>query len=295
MTIEERRRPDARPRAFEEVLARIEERIAADGLTVGDRLPGERQLAEQLGVGRSSVREALRVLETLGVVASQAGRGPDAGAVLTSRPGSALTDLLRLHLGLATLSMREVIDTRLMIEQWAAVRAAATNAPAASAPSVSAPGSPPSMHVRAAAPPIPAPASAPVSAASAPDPSAPAPVAPARTATPVRAATARMAEAIAAMDAAHDPAEFVAHDIAFHLALVEASDNRLIVAVMRALRDTMRRYAVDAVVRLGDTGGLQADHRRIHRAIETGDVQGAAVAVAEHLAYAYPDYRPSAG
>ncbi len=242
MTTEERRRPDARPRAFEEVLARIEERIAADGLTVGNRLPGERQLAEQLGVGRSSVREALRVLETLGVVASQAGRGPDAGAVLTSRPGNALTDLLRLHLGLATLSMREVIDTRLMIEQWAAARAAAAPPPVASTPAASA-----------------------------------------------HTATARMAEAIAAMDAAGDPAEFVEHDIAFHLALAEAAGNRLITAVMRALRDALRRYAVDAVVRLGDTGGLQDDHRRIHRAIEDGDAGAAAAAVAEHLARAYPE------
>ncbi|MBX6386737.1 MAG: FadR family transcriptional regulator, partial [Microbispora sp.] len=107
-----------------------------------------------------------------------------------------------------------------------------------------------------------------------------------------RAATARMAEAIAAMDAAHDPAEFVEHDIAFHLALAEAADNRLIVAVMRALRDVLRRYAVDAVVRLGDTGGLQDDHRRIHRAIEDGDTAAAAAAVAEHLARAYPDYGP---
>ncbi|MEU8061358.1 FadR/GntR family transcriptional regulator [Microbispora bryophytorum] len=258
MTTDERRRPDARPRAFEEVLARIEERIGADGLTVGDRLPGERQLAEQLGVGRSSVREALRVLETLGVVASQAGRGPDAGAVLTSRPGNALTDLLRLHLGLATLSMREVIDTRLMIEQWAAARAAAANAAANAA---------------------------------APARMAEAETAEARTAE-AETATARMAEAIAAMDAARDPAEFVEHDIAFHLALAEAAGNRLIVAVMRALRDALRRYAVDAVVRLGDTGGLQDDHRRIHRAIEDGDAGAAAAAVAEHLARAYPGSGP---
>lgn len=113
-----------KPRAFESVLAQIERRIVDDGLTAGDRLPGERQLAEQLQVGRSSVREALRVLESLGVVSSQAGRGPDAGAVLTARPGSALTDLLRLHLGLASLELREVVDTRLMIERWAAARAA---------------------------------------------------------------------------------------------------------------------------------------------------------------------------
>ncbi|WP_405394371.1 FadR/GntR family transcriptional regulator [Microbispora hainanensis] len=260
MTPGDRRRTDARPRAFEEVLARIEERIAADGLTVGDRLPGERQLAEQLGVGRSSVREALRVLETLGVVASQAGRGPDAGAVLTSRPGEALTDLLRLHLGLATLSMREVIDTRLMIEQWAAARAASARAASARAASAqTAPAQTASVQTASA------------QAASA------------------QAATGRMAEAIAAMDAARDPAEFVEHDIAFHLALAEAAGNRLIMAVMRALRDALRRYAVDAVVRLGDTGGLQDDHRRIHRAIEDGDAGAAAAAVAEHLARAYPE------
>jgi len=121
-------RPVRRTRTFEDVLAQIERRIAEDGLTVGDRLPAERHLAEQLGVSRSSVREAMRVLETLGVVTSQVGRGPDAGAVLTSRPDAALSDLLRLHLGLTGIEMREVIDTRLMIERWAAARAAAARA-----------------------------------------------------------------------------------------------------------------------------------------------------------------------
>lgn len=118
-----------RARAFEDVLAQIERRIAEDGLTVGDRLPGERHLAEQLGVSRASVREALRVLEALGVVSSQVGRGPDAGAVLTARPATTLTDLLRLHLGLSSLSPREVVETRMMIEQWSAGRAAGRAAP----------------------------------------------------------------------------------------------------------------------------------------------------------------------
>lgn len=268
MTTDERRRPGARPRAFEEVLARIEERIAADGLTVGDRLPGERQLAEQLGVGRSSVREALRVLETLGVVSSQVGRGPDAGAVLISRPGDALADLLRLHLGLATLSMREVIDTRLMIEQWAAEQAARARA----------------ATLRTGG----------RSGAPRPDGAGADTAADTATDTAADTATARMAGAIAAMDAAGDAAEFVTHDITFHLAVAEASGNRLVVAVMRALRDVLRRYAVDAVVRLGDTGGLQADHRRIHRAIEDGDAEAAAAAVAEHMARAYPESGPPA-
>jgi GntR family transcriptional regulator, transcriptional repressor for pyruvate dehydrogenase complex len=218
-----------RVRAFEEVLARIEERITADGLAVGDRLPGERQLAEQLQVSRSSVREALRVLESLGVVSSQVGRGPDAGAVLTSRPADALTGLLRLHLGLATLSMREVVDARLMIEQWSAQHAA-------------------------------------------------------------RSGTAldTMERALAAMDASSGPEEFVEHDVIFHSAIVHASGNRLTSAFTQALRGAVRRFAVDAVVRVGDTGELQADHRRIHQAIADGDADAAMAAIAVHLARAYP-------
>ncbi|WP_066947944.1 FadR/GntR family transcriptional regulator [Microtetraspora fusca] len=228
---EPRRAPEgARTRAFEEVLDRIEERIAAGGLTVGDRLPGERQLAEELRVSRSSVREALRALATLGVVSSQVGRGPDAGAVLTSRPDSALTELLRLNLSLSTLTMREVVDTRLMIEQWAAARAAGDGG----------------------------------------------------------AALGEMAEAVAAMDAAATPEEFVAHDIAFHMALAAASGNRLTSAIMRALRDAVRHYAIDAVLRLGDTADLQADHRRILDAVRDRDAEAATAAVTEHLARAYP-------
>ncbi|MER7504660.1 FadR/GntR family transcriptional regulator [Nonomuraea pusilla] len=222
-------RPVRRTRTFEDVLAQIERRIAEDGLTAGDRLPPERTLAEQLGVSRSSVREAMRVLETLGVVSSQVGRGPDAGAVLVSKPDSALTDLLRLHLGLAALDPGEVIDTRLMIECWSAARAAAGR----------------------------------------PD-------------------TSALERALRGMDDARTPEEFVEHDTAFHCALAEASGNRLIAAFMRSLRDSMRRYAVEAVIRLGDTSGLQADHRRILAAVRAGDEEEAGRAVTDHLARAYP-------
>ncbi|MGW0803535.1 FadR/GntR family transcriptional regulator [Nonomuraea sp. NPDC002799] len=227
-------RPVKRTRTFEDVIAQIERRIAEDGLTAGDRLPAERQLAEQLGVSRSSVREAMRVLETLGVVSSQVGRGPDAGAVLIARPDSALTDLLRLHLGLASLEMREVIDTRHMIEQWAASLAATG-----------------------------------------------------------RADTSALSAALAGMDEARTAEEFVEHDTAFHCAIADASGNRLIAAIMRSLRDSMRRYSVEAVQRLGDTSILRADHVRILASIEAGDAEEAGRAVSEHLAHAYPALFPS--
>ncbi|MFI9558306.1 FadR/GntR family transcriptional regulator [Nonomuraea endophytica] len=227
-------RPVKRTRAFEDVLAQIERRIVEDGLTVGDRLPGERQLAEQLQVGRSSVREALRVLETLGVVSSQAGRGPDAGAVLTSRPDSALTDLLRLHLGLASLELREVIDTRLMIERWAAAGAATA-----------------------------------------------------------RADTTALVAALEGMERARTAEEFVEHDTAFHCAIADASGNRLIAAIMRSLRESVRRYAIEAVEQLGDTRVLQDGHRRILAAIDAGSSEEAARAVTDHLTHAYPTLFPN--
>ncbi|MEU8267348.1 FCD domain-containing protein [Sphaerisporangium sp. NPDC049002] len=246
-----------RTRAFEEVLLQVERRIADDGLRVGDRLPGERQLAEQLQVSRASVREALRVLETLGVVSSQAGRGPDAGAILTSRPDSALTDLLRLSLGLSSLSLREVIDTRLMIERWSAEHAArgATTQARIDAMAAARPGATTELRPDAVA----------------------------------EARPGAMAEAIRAMEAAATAEEFVEHDIAFHVAIAEASGNRLVAAVMRALRDAMRRYAIEAVERLGDTGVLREDHRRIHDAITSGDAAAAIDAVTAHLAHAYPE------
>ncbi|AWS45876.1 FadR/GntR family transcriptional regulator [Streptosporangium sp. 'caverna'] len=226
--------PVRRTRAFEEVIAQIELRIAGDGLTVGDRLPAERHLAEQLQVSRSSVREAMRVLETLGVVSSQAGRGPDAGAVLISKPAEALTDLLRLHLGLSSLSLDEVVDARLMIEQWSAAHA--------------------SVH---------------------------------------GADLSVLAAALERMERATTAEEFVEHDTAFHVGIAEASGNRLTAAIMLSLRDSLRRYAVEAVERLGDTAGLMADHHRIHRAIAAGDSAEASAAVEAHLRYAYPDISPA--
>ncbi|GAA0391409.1 GntR family transcriptional regulator [Acrocarpospora corrugata] len=218
-------------RTFEQVLAEIERRIILSGLRVGDRLPGERQLAEELQVGRSSVREALRVLETLGLVECQVGRGPNAGAILTYDPDGTLTDLLRLNLSLSSLTMREIIDTRLMIEQWSAGQAA---------------HGPHAEHTRA------------------------------------------MTAALAAMDSAATPEEFVAHDMAFHIALTDAAGNTLNSAIMRALSNTLRHYAVEAVHRLGHTADLQADHRLIHTAITTGTPADAVAAVTEHLGRAYP-------
>lgn len=116
---------------YELVLHRVEADLAAGRLRIGGRLPGERVLAEQLGISRPSVREAVRVLEAMGVVRTATGSGPEAGAVIVAEPVSPLTAVLRLHLATNHLPMGDVVQTRILLESWSA-REAAGRAVAAS-------------------------------------------------------------------------------------------------------------------------------------------------------------------
>jgi DNA-binding FadR family transcriptional regulator len=114
-------------RTHEVVLHRIEQDLAAGKLTVGGRLPAERALAEEFGVGRSSVREAIRVLEAMGIVRTAAGSGPESGAIVAADPAASIGAALRLHMATRTLPIRDVVQTRTLLESWA-VREAADQA-----------------------------------------------------------------------------------------------------------------------------------------------------------------------
>jgi len=60
----------------DQVVKRIEELIRSGEFAVGDKLPTEMELREQLGVGRSTIREAFRVLQAIGLIELRPGRGP---------------------------------------------------------------------------------------------------------------------------------------------------------------------------------------------------------------------------
>ncbi|MFI8994380.1 FadR/GntR family transcriptional regulator [Streptomyces sp. NPDC053542] len=122
-------RPVRQSRTHELVLESIEERVLAGELKAGDRLPPERELAPVLGVSRSALREALRVLETIGVLVAQAGRGPDAGARIVRNPDDALGRLLRLHFALGSYCLEDVLEARVTLER-SSFRAAAERAAA---------------------------------------------------------------------------------------------------------------------------------------------------------------------
>jgi len=115
-----------RARIHELVIDQIEQRIREGGLQRGDRLPSERQLSQLLGVSRPSVREALHSLEALGIIAEPVTSGPESTKVLATEPSDALTSMLRLHIGLSNFSEVEVVQTRLIVEEWAVREAAST-------------------------------------------------------------------------------------------------------------------------------------------------------------------------
>jgi GntR family transcriptional repressor for pyruvate dehydrogenase complex len=103
-------------RAWELVLERIEGDLIAGRLLPGDHLPPERALAAELGVGRSSVREALRVLEVLGLIRTQTGSGPQSGAIIVARPSGGMSALMRLQVAAQGFVTADVVKTRLVLE-----------------------------------------------------------------------------------------------------------------------------------------------------------------------------------
>ena len=86
-------------RAFEEIADQIRKELSDRRLRAGDRLPPERALAEQFGVSRNTLREALRSLENAGLLRLQ--KGATGGAFVRESTGDAIITGLRdmFHLG----------------------------------------------------------------------------------------------------------------------------------------------------------------------------------------------------
>jgi GntR family transcriptional regulator, transcriptional repressor for pyruvate dehydrogenase complex len=103
-------------RAWRVVLERIESDLLEGRLSPGDHLPPERELAASLGVGRSSVREALRVLDVLGLIRTATGSGPSSGAIVIATPRGGMSALLRLQVAAQGFPLDDVVRTRLIIE-----------------------------------------------------------------------------------------------------------------------------------------------------------------------------------
>jgi DNA-binding FadR family transcriptional regulator len=96
--------------------------IVDENLLPGHPLPTEREMVEQFGHGRNTIREALRLLETRGVITIRSGRG--GGPVVRLPRSSDLGDALMLLLQFQKSTLDDVIEARLLIEPLAASAAA---------------------------------------------------------------------------------------------------------------------------------------------------------------------------
>ena len=111
-------------RLYERIVQQIEQRILNGDLKIGDRLPPERDLAEQFGVSRTAVREAVKALREKGLLEVQPGRGTFVanGASQVVRHSFDLMMRSGRDNGLANLvEVREILEPE--IAALAAVRA----------------------------------------------------------------------------------------------------------------------------------------------------------------------------
>ena len=108
------------PRIADTIVEQIE-RLVLDGVVKpGDRLPVERELAEQLNVSRASLREAIAILESRGLISSRRGEGTFVRDVMTPSLTAPLQELIQRHRG----SAYDIIELRHGLEAVAAYYAA---------------------------------------------------------------------------------------------------------------------------------------------------------------------------
>jgi GntR family transcriptional regulator, transcriptional repressor for pyruvate dehydrogenase complex len=99
-------------KVYLEIVKQLREMITIDGLKTGDKIPSERELSERLNFGRSSVREALRALELLGLIETRRGEG----TFIRDFRGNHLVQLLSTFILQDEKAKRDVFETKNVIE-----------------------------------------------------------------------------------------------------------------------------------------------------------------------------------
>jgi len=100
-----------RPQAVAEA---IKDWITDRGLVPGDRLPQEHQLMANLDISKGTAREALRVLETQGLIRTRT--GPGGGAFITAVPEDHAGALLANHFFFKDISIADIYELRISLE-----------------------------------------------------------------------------------------------------------------------------------------------------------------------------------
>jgi GntR family transcriptional repressor for pyruvate dehydrogenase complex len=219
------RDPIARRKTYELVAERLVALIGDRSFQPGDPVPTERELTASFHVGRSSVREALRMLESQGVI-----RSVNGGAFIVADAAQPLNSSLRLLLTLdESTRLHDVIELRSILECEAAALAAERHRP---------------EHLK------------------------------------------EMDRAIVEMTKGLEEPEgdaFIDADLRFHLAVAEATGNRVLLHSMHAVRDVIRRMLMTVFNLPGSAARAVEEHHAIRAAIAAGEVARARDEMRAHL------------
>jgi len=101
-------------RAYQEISQEIQRAILTGRLNTGERLPSERSLAQQFQVGRLTIREALRTLETKGLIRIKHGRG--GGSYIGVPEPTVLPSMIIDNLQLEGLTSEQATEARIGLE-----------------------------------------------------------------------------------------------------------------------------------------------------------------------------------
>ncbi|MFZ0860164.1 MAG: FadR/GntR family transcriptional regulator [Candidatus Sulfotelmatobacter sp.] len=115
-----RRKTPADTRITAKILERIKRLISTGAVVPGAKFPPERELAKEFGVNRASLRQALKVLEIMGVLTQRVGDG----TYLSASAEATLKEPLDFLILLDDLSHHELLETRMIVEPELAARAA---------------------------------------------------------------------------------------------------------------------------------------------------------------------------
>jgi GntR family transcriptional regulator, transcriptional repressor for pyruvate dehydrogenase complex len=219
--------PIERRKVYEQIAEQLLGQIGSRRLRPGDALPSERELTESFSVGRSSIREALRMLESQGVIVAANG-----GAFVVADVVNPLNSSLRLLFTLdEQTGMHDLFELRRILDCEAAALAAERRG---------------ETHL-----------------------------------AEMEAAIAEMETALA--DGTRGDG-FIDADLRFHLAVAEATGNRLLLHSMHAVRDVVRRALMTVFVIPNSPESAVVEHRAVRAAIASGDADRARREMRAHLA-----------
>lgn len=234
------------------VVDALRAQLAAGEWKVGDRIPTEHALAEQLQVGRNTVREAVRVLVHAGMLRSRQGEGTF--VVSTADPG----EIMR---GIQRSGIRDVLEVRVALEAEAARLAALRHEPADLDRMRTALNAQAALEARTLL------ASGPAGSES-----------PAQPAKPEESGQDGQPADGSDVERAAD------HDIAFHKAVVQAAHNAALSALYEWFSGSVREAIVSGLADSGMPPISHGDHWAVLEAISAGDPDAAERAARELLA-----------